>query len=92
MSNFLARESCGQCPPCKQGSNQISEHLAAICDGTADASVFGALHALLASVTNANRCYLGTEEQVVVSSVLREFPAAVRSTSRHAPTSTTTAT
>ncbi len=26
------------------------------------------------SVTDANRCYLGTEEQIVVSSVLREFP------------------
>src|SRR5205814_2336323 len=27
-----------------------------------------------ASVTNANRCFLGTEEQIVVSSVLRAFP------------------
>jgi hypothetical protein len=25
-------------------------------------------------VTDANRCYLGSEEQVVVSSILREFP------------------
>jgi NADH-quinone oxidoreductase subunit F len=77
MSRFLARESCGQCPPCKQGSLAITEHLAAICAGRADDSVLGELEALLASVTNANRCFLGSEEQIVVSSVLRTFPADV---------------
>ena len=74
ISRFLATESCGQCPPCKQGSLAITDHLAAICDGRADDRVLGALEALLASVTNANRCFLGTEEQIVVSSVLRMFP------------------
>ena len=74
MSRFLAKESCGQCPPCKQGSLAITEHLASICEGRADDSVLGALHALLVSVTNANRCFLGAEEQIVVSSVLRSFP------------------
>jgi NADH:ubiquinone oxidoreductase subunit F (NADH-binding) len=74
VSRFLSIESCGQCPPCKQGTLAITDHLAAICKGRADDSVLGALQALLASVTNANRCFLGTEEQVVVSSVLRSFP------------------
>lgn len=74
ISGFLAKESCGQCPPCKQGSLAITEHLAAICQGRADDSVLGAVQALLTSVTDANRCYLGTEEQTVVSSVLRSFP------------------
>ena len=28
----------------------------------------------LRTVTDANRCFLGTEEQLVVSSILRDFP------------------
>jgi hypothetical protein len=36
--------------------------------------VFGELQALLTSVTDANRCFLGSEEQIVVSSVMRAFP------------------
>jgi NADH-quinone oxidoreductase subunit F len=74
MSQFLSAESCGQCPPCKLGSLAITEHLEAICDGRADDSVLGVLQALLASVTDANRCFLGSEEQIVVSSILRAFP------------------
>jgi NADH-quinone oxidoreductase subunit F len=77
MSRFLARESCGQCPPCKQGSLAITDHLHAICEGRAGDSVLGTLEALLSSVTDANRCFLGSEEQIVVSSVLRAFPADV---------------
>ena len=32
------------------------------------------IEALLGSVTDSNRCYLGTEVQRLVASVLREFP------------------
>ncbi|HWC12787.1 MAG TPA: NADH-ubiquinone oxidoreductase-F iron-sulfur binding region domain-containing protein, partial [Acidimicrobiales bacterium] len=73
-SRFLWVESCGQCPACKLGSGEITERLATIedCRGTdADVAVVGAR---LQKVTDANRCYLGTEEQLVVSSVLRAFP------------------
>src|SRR5699024_9859358 len=34
MSHFLAIESCGQCPPCKLGSEAITGHLKAIEAGT----------------------------------------------------------
>ena len=37
----------------------------------------GRLNSLLRTVTDANRCYLGTEEQVVISSILRAFPEEV---------------
>jgi NADH-quinone oxidoreductase subunit F len=74
LSRFLAVESCGQCPPCKQGSLSITTHLAAISKGEANDDVLGELAVLLRSVTDANRCFLGTEEQLVVSSILREFP------------------
>jgi NADH-quinone oxidoreductase subunit F len=77
VSRFLSVESCGQCPPCKSGSLAITGHLADLLNDVADDSVLGELEARLRSVTDANRCFLGTEEQVAVSSILRAFPADV---------------
>ena len=74
LSRFLAVESCGQCPPCKQGSLAITAMLASICNREAGDEILGELATGLRSVTDANRCYLGSEEQVVVSSILRMFP------------------
>ncbi|MDQ4098026.1 MAG: SLBB domain-containing protein, partial [Actinomycetota bacterium] len=74
FSRFLYVESCGQCPACKLNSEEITARLAAIdaCNaGDGDVEVIGAR---LLKVTDANRCYLGTEEQLVVSSILRAFP------------------
>jgi NADH:ubiquinone oxidoreductase subunit F (NADH-binding) len=88
LSRFLAVESCGQCPPCKQGSVSITRHLAAITEGAAADDVLGEVAVLLRSVTDANRCYLGTEEQLVVSSILREFPEDVAELLEH-PTAIT---
>ena len=87
-SQFLAAESCGQCPPCKQGSLAITADLAAICSSTADDQILGELAARLRRVTDANRCYLGTEEQLIVSSVLREFPEDVAAFLEHRVLST----
>jgi NADH:ubiquinone oxidoreductase subunit F (NADH-binding) len=74
LTRFLAVESCGQCPPCKRGSMELTEILTRIAVGGGSDSDLGRIEALLASVTDANRCYLGTEVQRLVSSVLREFP------------------
>jgi NADH:ubiquinone oxidoreductase subunit F (NADH-binding) len=74
LSRFLAVESCGQCPPCKQGSLAITTDLARICNGEATDEILGEISTRLRSVTDANRCFLGTEEQLVVSSILRRFP------------------
>jgi len=74
FSRFLFVESCGQCPACKLNSEEITDRLATIegCQGSdLDLEVIGAR---LREVTDANRCYLGTEEQLVVSSILRAFP------------------
>jgi NADH:ubiquinone oxidoreductase subunit F (NADH-binding) len=72
-SAFLATESCGQCPPCKQGSTEITGLLGLIEGGVASDLELGQLQAWLASVTDSNRCYLGTEVQQLVSSVLQKF-------------------
>jgi NADH:ubiquinone oxidoreductase subunit F (NADH-binding) len=74
FSRFLAIESCGQCPPCKLGSLAITVDLAAIRSGGAGDEVLGEIANRLRSVTDANRCFLGTEEQLVVSSIMRQFP------------------
>jgi NADH-quinone oxidoreductase subunit F len=74
VSRFLSVESCGQCPPCKQGALAITEVLVGIAGSRGSDDDLGRLNALLKSVTDANRCYLGTEEQLVVSSILRSFP------------------
>jgi NADH:ubiquinone oxidoreductase subunit F (NADH-binding) len=74
LSRFLSVESCGQCPPCKQGSLAITEHLTVIEQGRGHDDDLASISALLRTVTDANRCYLGTEEQQVVSSLLRAFP------------------
>jgi NADH:ubiquinone oxidoreductase subunit F (NADH-binding) len=74
MSRFLATESCGQCPACKNGALEITARLDTIAAGKGSDSDFAILDARLRSVTDANRCYLGTEEQLVVSSLLQAFP------------------
>jgi NADH:ubiquinone oxidoreductase subunit F (NADH-binding) len=73
-SRFLSIESCGQCPPCKLGSGEITEHLQRLeTGGGGDDDIDGIGH-WLQRVTDGNRCFLAVEEQQVVSSVLRAFP------------------
>ncbi|MEA2715739.1 MAG: NADH-quinone oxidoreductase subunit [Actinomycetota bacterium] len=78
-SRFLAVESCGQCTPCKQDGLTIAgllERLAG--EEAADAVDLDALRSRLGTVTNSARCYLATQHQVVVESLLRLFPEAVQ--------------
>ncbi|MDQ2826970.1 MAG: SLBB domain-containing protein, partial [Actinomycetota bacterium] len=73
-SRFLWIESCGQCPACKLGTQEITHRLNEIeaCRGSEeDVAVIGAR---LANVTDGNRCFLPVEEQHVVGSILRAFP------------------
>lgn len=77
LSRFLAVESCGQCPPCKLGSGEITAHLERIESGAAGDEDISAIAGWLDRVTDGNRCYLAVEEQLVVSSVLRAFPGEV---------------
>ena len=74
LSRFLAVESCGQCPPCKRGSADITAALERLRDGAGGEPDVQLIGARLRTVTDANRCYLGTEEQLLVSSVLETFP------------------
>jgi NADH:ubiquinone oxidoreductase subunit F (NADH-binding) len=74
FSRFLYIESCGQCPPCKIGSGEITSRLERIETGIGDDSDLASIGGWLERVTDGNRCYLAVEEQLMVSSVLRAFP------------------
>jgi NADH-quinone oxidoreductase subunit F len=73
MSRFLYIESCGQCPPCKIGSGEITTLLEGIETGAGEDTDIARIGAWLDRVTDGNRCYLAVEERLVVSSILRAF-------------------
>jgi NADH-quinone oxidoreductase subunit F len=73
MSRFLYIESCGQCPPCKIGSGEITMHLENLERGVGTDEDLRWITHWLERVTDGNRCYLAVEEQAVVASVLRAF-------------------
>ncbi|MGZ4736551.1 MAG: NADH-ubiquinone oxidoreductase-F iron-sulfur binding region domain-containing protein [Acidimicrobiia bacterium] len=74
VSRFLYVESCGQCPACKFGTGEVTAYLENIVSGAGDERDIELIGARLTTVTDANRCYLGTQEQRVISSLLRAFP------------------
>ncbi len=74
FSRFLYIESCGQCPPCKIGTGEITTSLERIEGGAGDDNDLGVIAGWLERVTDGSRCYLAAEEQLVVSSLLRAFP------------------
>jgi NADH-quinone oxidoreductase subunit F len=74
LSRFLYIESCGQCPPCKLGSGEITTRLERIEAGHGVDEDISAIGGWLDRVTDGNRCYLAVEERLLVSSVLRAFP------------------
>jgi NADH-quinone oxidoreductase subunit F len=74
LSRFLSVESCGQCPPCKLGSSEITNHLEQLEIGAGSEDDLREIVHWLGRVTDGNRCYLAVEEQVMVDSILQAFP------------------
>jgi NADH:ubiquinone oxidoreductase subunit F (NADH-binding) len=74
LSRFLSIESCGQCPPCKIGSSEITNHLEQLEIGAGTEEDLRWIVHWLARVTDGNRCYLAVEEQVMVDSIMQAFP------------------
>jgi NADH:ubiquinone oxidoreductase subunit F (NADH-binding) len=78
VSRFLAVESCGQCTPCKGDGLALAELLDRVRRSEADDRDVDEVQDRLASVIVGARCALAEQHQVVVDSVLRLFPEAVR--------------
>ena len=72
-SRFLYVESCGQCPPCKRGSGEITQRLERIEGGAGTPDDVEEIARWLQRVTDGNRCYLAVEERVVVTSIMQAF-------------------
>ena len=74
VSRFLYVQSCGQCRACKYGTGEITRHLARLAATSGDSPDIEIIGQRLRDVTNQNRCFLGEQEQRVISSLLRKFP------------------
>jgi NADH:ubiquinone oxidoreductase subunit F (NADH-binding) len=78
VSRFLSVESCGQCEPCKKDGLSISELLDRVRTSQATDMDLVAIDERLQTVTDGARCYLAQQHQLVVDSVLKLFPDAIR--------------
>jgi NADH-quinone oxidoreductase subunit F len=72
-SRFLASESCGQCPPCKLGSTEITSRLERLESGTGTEADVDTIEHWLGRVSDGNRCYLAVQERLVVGSIMSQF-------------------
>lgn len=74
LSHFLHVESCAQCPPCKLGSERITDCLARLLRGEGHSRDLDEMVAAVSWVANGRRCALPTSESLLVGSMLRAFP------------------
>ena len=74
VARFLAVESCGQCTPCKQDGLAIAEILERLCRSEGTEPDLTDLAERVETVTDEARCYLATQQQRVVGSLLQLFP------------------
>ncbi|HUQ62191.1 MAG TPA: NADH-ubiquinone oxidoreductase-F iron-sulfur binding region domain-containing protein [Acidimicrobiales bacterium] len=78
VSRFLAVESCGQCTPCKQDGLALSGLLAGLSRSDQSENPLASIESLVSTVANESRCYLATQHQTVVASLLERFPDEVQ--------------
>lgn len=72
VARFLGVESCGQCPACKLGLQDVASILEGM-DGVTEGSPFAQLSARLPNVTDASRCFLPAQAQRLVASLLPDM-------------------
>jgi NADH:ubiquinone oxidoreductase subunit F (NADH-binding) len=77
VARFLAVESCGQCRHCKDDGLALADLLAKLAASDATERDVDEIGRRLDIVAEGARCNLATQQQVVIGSVLQNFPAAV---------------
>ncbi len=75
FSNFLAKSSCGQCVPCNRGTAQITELLKKIEFGEGGQDDLDAIFEISGRCTNQTRCFLPTQESILIPSIIKTFSA-----------------
>jgi NADH-quinone oxidoreductase subunit F len=73
VARFLAVESCGQCSPCKLDGMTLSDRLAKVSGSDATQHDYDVIRRRLDTVAERSRCYLATQQQVVVGSIIEHF-------------------
>ena len=73
VSRFLAVESCGQCTACKLGGLALSGLLEQLCQNQVGPREMALIGERVDTVADGARCYLATQQQVVVRSLLDRF-------------------
>ena len=73
IARFLGIESCGQCVPCKQDGLSLADLLARVSRSEGNEQDMTMIRRRLLTVTDRSRCYLATQQQNAVGSILEEF-------------------
>lgn len=71
--DFIQKESCGKCTPCRVGTRHMVEILEKICDGQGDVEDLNSLESLAKIVKSASLCGLGQTAPNPVLTTLRYF-------------------
>ncbi len=72
-SNFFKGESCGQCPPCRMGTNNLATLIAKIEEGQGTQKDMDSLLQLCGFVKGTGYCTLVTGAAVLVQSSVKSF-------------------
>jgi NADH:ubiquinone oxidoreductase subunit F (NADH-binding) len=74
VARFLAIESCGQCSPCKLDGITLADRLAKVVRLEGQEHDLNVIRKRIGTVADRSRCYLATQQQAVLESILRLFP------------------
>ncbi|MFN2606392.1 MAG: NADH-ubiquinone oxidoreductase-F iron-sulfur binding region domain-containing protein [Acidimicrobiales bacterium] len=74
VARFLAVESCGQCSPCKLDGLTLATRLTKVTGSDATEHDAAVIRRRLGTVADRSRCFLATQQQAVVGSIIEHFP------------------
>ena len=73
VADFFAHESCGQCTPCREGTQWLRDTLTRISQGRGQEQDLAFLQKLAATLTDASFCPLGQSAPIPLLSALQHF-------------------
>jgi NADH:ubiquinone oxidoreductase subunit F (NADH-binding) len=74
VARFLAVESCGQCSPCKLDGITLTKRLSLVSHSDAHDYDMVEIEKRIGTVADRSRCFLATQQQVVLESILEQWP------------------
>jgi NADH-quinone oxidoreductase subunit F len=73
LTRFYAHESCGQCSPCREGTDWMNRILTRICAGRGTGDDLATLRSVAAGIQGNTVCALGDAAAMPVASFLKKF-------------------